>query len=182
MWRLSGVRSTLPKMLYFAFGSNLLPARLLARTPSAVFIRSYCLSGWRLAFHKQGADGSGKGDIVSSSDSRDCVYGAIYRLSAHDKVVLDGIEGLGKGYNESHLVDANTREELFFYVADPSAINPDLKPYTWYHQLVISGARWHRFPEKYISQLTRFESIPDPDPERAEANFSILRSAGLSPK
>ena len=45
-------------MLYAAYGSNLHPARLSRRAPSAEFVGTALLPGWELRLHKRGQDGS----------------------------------------------------------------------------------------------------------------------------
>ncbi|TNF88372.1 MAG: gamma-glutamylcyclotransferase, partial [Gammaproteobacteria bacterium] len=41
-------------LYYFAYGSNMSPARLQARVPSARPLGVYRLKGHRLSFHKRG--------------------------------------------------------------------------------------------------------------------------------
>ena len=40
------------------------------------------------------------------------------------------------------------------------------KPYHWYKEQVVQGAREHGLPEGYIKKIADVESIPDQDPER----------------
>ncbi|MBX2810702.1 MAG: gamma-glutamylcyclotransferase [Myxococcales bacterium] len=130
-------------------------------------------------FHKRGADGSGKGDILQTKCTTDHVYGALYRMVPEEKRILDAIEGLGRGYNEVRMEDRNG-EQFFCYVADSTAIDSQLKPFTWYHQLVVAGAKWHNFPYEYVRQVEQFASVPDPDRQRAEEHLAILRSVGFT--
>ncbi|MFU8878007.1 MAG: gamma-glutamylcyclotransferase family protein, partial [Wenzhouxiangellaceae bacterium] len=80
--------------LYFAYGSNLLPARLAARTPSARIIGPAVLTGNRLAWHKHGVDDSGKCDIVKTGTLADRVFGAVYEIEVDDWNALDRAEEL----------------------------------------------------------------------------------------
>lgn len=50
--------------LYFAYGSNMLPARLLGRCPSAKVVRTGVARAWSLAFSEASKDGSGKATLV----------------------------------------------------------------------------------------------------------------------
>lgn len=52
---------------YFAYGSNMLTERLIARTPSARPVGTSLLPGHRLTFHKRGRDGSGKCDAFETA-------------------------------------------------------------------------------------------------------------------
>ena len=60
------------------------------------------------------------------------------------------------------------------YIAARSHFEPDLLPYEWYRSLVIAGARYHGFPENYISDLERVDCINDPDLQRRFRYESLL--------
>ena len=84
---------------YFAYGSNMLAARLLERIPTARRIGVAQLRGHRLLFDKRGSkDGSGKCHVESSNSPADQVWGVVYELHQQDRTVLDEIEGVGRGY------------------------------------------------------------------------------------
>ena len=81
---------------YFAYGSNLLLARLRERTPSARRIERGRLSAHRLCWHKRGAvDGSGKCNAFMTGDTADVVWGALFAFADTERVRLDTAEGLG---------------------------------------------------------------------------------------
>jgi len=65
--------STTETILYFAYGSNMLSARLQERAPSATAIAIGKISGHRLCWHKRSRDGSGKCDAEVSENVKDCV-------------------------------------------------------------------------------------------------------------
>lgn len=158
-------------ILYYAFGSNMLPSRLTARTPSAVPMAIKVLIGWRLAFHKLGQDGSGKGNIVETRKNYDQVYGVLYELDEFEKPILDRIEG--EGYQE-HWMKLDNGRDYYMYVADSESIKEGLKPFDWYRDLVEAGARWHRFPQSYIENITQFESVADSDQNRSQRARDII--------
>jgi predicted AAA+ superfamily ATPase len=60
-----------PHLHYFAYGSNMLSTRLIARAPSARAAGLGSVAGMSLQFHKTSTDGSGKCDMVigQSGDS-----------------------------------------------------------------------------------------------------------------
>ncbi len=163
-------------ILYFAYGSNLHPARLAARAPSARLIGTGCWSGHRLAFHKIGQDGSAKCDAPVATLPTDRVHGAIYQLADADLGRLDRIEGAGTGYDralvtldgDSGPLTANT------YLARQGWIDPGLKPFGWYRLLVLAGAEHHSFPDSYLAAISAVSAIPDPDRARADSNLSEI--------
>ena len=161
---------------YFAYGSNLHPRRLGARTPSLRFLCTGRLDGHRLAFHKRGADGSGKADVVPGRAS-DRVHGAVYRITTGDAARLDRIEGLGAGYLRRSLevVTPTGPMAVFCYQAMQAWVMPGLLPFAWYRELVVAGARRHDLPERYVRRIRSVPCEPDPDPARAAAHLDILR-------
>ncbi|MEL7085633.1 MAG: gamma-glutamylcyclotransferase family protein [Cyanobacteria bacterium P01_A01_bin.3] len=166
-------------MFYFAYGSNLHPARLSDRTPSAQLITTGCVRGRCLVFHKIGRDGSAKCDALLSAHSNSTVFGALYQLDPQDIPTLDKFEALGAGYNREILsISTETRTlQAFAYIAQAQYVNPDLKPFHWYKQLVIAGAKLHQFPVPYIASIAAIDTIPDPKIERAAQNLGVLPDA-----
>lgn len=167
-------------MNYLAYGSNLHPARLRARTPSARLLSIAALPGWRLAFHKRSRDGSSKCNIVHSGRPTDMVYGALYRLTRNEKFLLDRYEGLGSGYHEMKL-SLPGHGDVFFYSADQAYIDESLKPYDWYKRLVLLGAAYHDFPASYIIGIEAVTAVADPDRARQRENLGILPDIVNSP-
>jgi len=164
-------------MLYAAYGSNLHPLRLEERLASARLVGAGLLPGWALAFHKRSKDGSGKCSIQPGGGG---VYLAIFDISARDKLVLDRIEGVGRGYSTLTL---NVPEfgDCASYTAEPSHIDNSLAPYDWYKSLVLLGAAAHRFPADYRQAIETVASLPDPDigrASRAEATIASIRKNG----
>jgi gamma-glutamylcyclotransferase (GGCT)/AIG2-like uncharacterized protein YtfP len=161
---------------YFAYGSNLHPRRLRDRTPSVQFQCTAWLARHRLAFHKRGADGSGKADVVTGSEE-DRVHGAVYRMSARDATRLDRIEGLGAGYDRKTVavITPLGPRLVFCYQAMPAWVLPGLVPFSWYRELVVAGARYHDLPDRYVRRIRSTPCEPDPDPVRAAAHLELLR-------
>jgi hypothetical protein len=159
---------------YLAYGSNLLPARITARLGSCTTLGTIRLSGWQLCFHKIGADGSGKCNIVTAPAS--VAYGAVYELPLSHKQQLDTIEGVGKGYTDVTMIlkDYGSAQ---VYLAEPSSIDEQLIPYDWYRAFVLSGATYHRFPASYLAEINAVETIRDPDDARRTENLSIQAQA-----
>ena len=161
-------------MYYFAYGSNIAQARILERISSAELVTRGYLLNHRLSFHKVGQDGSAKCDAFETGNMRDCVLGALYQIDPAEKEQLDQVEGLGNGYDEKEvtiMTDSGKRMTALTYYA--TNIDITLKPFHWYKDHVLIGAREHDFPEEYIGQHLLIESIDDPDTERAEREIGI---------
>jgi len=164
---------------YLAYGSNLHPQRLRKRVPSAALSGVVELRGWKLCFHKRSnKDGSGKCSIVRTNDSADVVYAAIFTLMEAERHLLEGVEGVGYGYNEIHL-EIPRHGDVFTYIASPGYIADELRPYTWYKELVVVGASFHKFPASYIEEIGRVEAVEDLNEERNERKWSLVRSLNV---
>ena len=159
---------TIKRLTYAAYGSNLHPARLMERTPSARLLGTARLPDWSLEFCKRSRDESGKCTLQPGYDG---VHVAIFELSAADKSILDAIEGVGNGYDEISLRIPG-HGECYSYIAEASHIDETLQPYDWYKQLVVAGARLHRFPLSYVQRLNAVSTKTDPDRERAASQWA----------
>lgn len=165
------------KVLYFAYGSNMLSSRLRApnRTPSAAFLNAGFVEGRKLTFDKLSSDGSGKCDMEFTGNPSDKVHGVLYEIIQSEKTALDKAEGLGKGYKEQ-TVDVTTPYgpyEAIAYIA--TSKEPNLKPFHWYKELVIAGAIEHRLPEEYIQSIKAVDSKPDANSERCGEQRRLLK-------
>ena len=161
--------------LYYAYGSNLLPRRLLERTPSARVVDIASLEGYALRWHQRSHDGSGKCDVIQVEDAESRVWGVVYEVPLAEKHVLDAAEALGVEYAErSATVDGRqARHRVIFYqglIADN-----DARPYPWYRSLVLAGAREHAFPADYLDAMARVDTIPDADLARGERFERLAR-------
>jgi len=164
---------TMPDSLhYFAYGSNMSLARLRARTPSAMRLGLCQLPGHDLRFHKIGRDGSGKCDAYATGDPGHCVAGALYTLDAGEQAALDAVEGPGYARKQVLVIDAQGREvSAFTYCA--IAIDTALKPYSWYLNHVLVGARELPVPAAYLARLAAIDCTEDPDAARAAIEWAV---------
>jgi len=158
-------------MLYFAYGSNLLPERIRSRdrAPSAELHAVAALPGHTLRFHKRGKDASGKCSIVRTPGAFSVVHGVVYELPDSERSGLDRAEGLGSGYSRipvrvSLAGGATLRVET--YRAEPDHVDDDLVAYCWYRDLVLAGAERHRLPPSWRDRIRAEPCRPDPDPGR----------------
>ena len=154
------------RIRYAAYGSNLHPGRLMRRVPSARWLGSATVPDLELRFHKRGKDGSGKCNIVAADSE---VHVAVYEFEAAEKPLLDGIEGLGRGYEVSELTVTGFGS-CFTYTAADTHINESLDPFDWYKRLVLLGCEYNGFPPVYIERIRAVAHAADPVPTRRTEN------------
>ena len=163
---------------YFAYGSNLHPCRLLERVSSAKLVGGIELSKHRLTFHKKSHDGSSKCNLLPTGSESDLVHGAIYSLDPTDKRVLDSFEGKGYGYSDTQVIlhHQGNAYTCFTYIAQDAYIVDNLKPYHWYKNLVVLGAKYLQFPASYVSFIESVESVEDPDVKRRKEQEMLIEA------
>ncbi len=160
-------------MLYFAYGSNMSVKRLRARISSARVVCTAFLPGHELKFHKHGDDDSAKCDAAEVGGPAE-VIGVVYDIHSADKAVLDKIEGVGCGYEQKTVAvvtEVGLPLEAVTYYA--TRINPDLKPFAWYKEHVLRGAREHDLPDHYIEMISAVEAMEDPRTGRHSREIAI---------
>ena len=165
---------TKPRVRYFAYGSNMLTARLRERVPFATPIGIGQLEGHALRWDKRSwRDGSGKCDAEFTGKRSDVVWGVVFEIDPEEKLALDQAEGLGNGYMEKAvniLTEAGPITAVTYLATDKDA---SLRPYHWYKALVIAGAREHGLPSSYRTLLELVITVSDPDPTRASMHHVL---------
>lgn len=163
----------------------MLAERLLRRCASAQFHERAIFPGHRVAFAKRGRDNSGKATLLHVADD-DSVFahGVVYRLAHADLTRLDAIEGVGSGYQriETEVTISNQSEcslTVATYMAEPAHIDSALKPFDWYLELIVAGARRNTLPIEYCEWLADHAVIQDPCPQRATRREALEILAGL---
>lgn len=163
-------------MKYFAYGSNMSLLRLQERVPSAVKIGLFILKEHQLRFHKRSKDGSGKCDAFHTNITGDAVIGALFEINKGEKGALDRAEGLGYGYAEKFVnVQNHSGEsfEAFTYYAIKT--DSSLKPYSWYLNHVVIGAKETNVPTQYLAVIESIECTEDPDKKRDTEQRAMYR-------
>lgn len=147
---------------YFAYGSNLFAPRLKARVPSARIVGLARLADRRVVFHKRGVDGSGKATITEAPGC--AVWGVVYACAADGIGGLRRAEGWPAQYRETEVMVTmeGMRRRVMTYVAAPAYIDPSLRPFDWYLELVLVGARAVGMPPVYIAGLAAVSARTDP--------------------
>ena len=173
---------------YFAYGSNMLDERLSHRTrcPSARVLGTGSAAGWRLAFAKRGADGSGKATLLRSARGSDRVHGVLFEIDLSERDALDRVEGPGYARLDDLAVERASEAGppvtvlASVYVARPDAIDPTLIAFDWYRALVIAGARRHGLPADVIAEIESVPVRPDPNPSREQRLLALEQLAAAS--
>ena len=149
-------------MKYFAYGSNMLSSRLIARVP-ARSLGMAILPQYTLRWDYHSLDGSGKCNIVQTGHPADAVYGVVYEMDKTDFPALDAIE---RGYDriEVLLTHGAKATSAWAYIYSKSAEREP--PYDWYKNLVVEGAIEHLFPAAIVEALRAVPSVPDPQADR----------------
>jgi gamma-glutamylcyclotransferase (GGCT)/AIG2-like uncharacterized protein YtfP len=137
------------RTLVFAYGSNMHPERMRARVPAAVARGRARLDGHRLVFDKHGADGSAKANLVPDPGS--AVWGVVWELATPDLARLDPYEGGYERVRVSAEADDGSRWEVEVYVSERRTDDP--RPFDWYLEHVLRGARVHGLPADYVARL-----------------------------
>ncbi|MDH3670928.1 MAG: gamma-glutamylcyclotransferase [Gammaproteobacteria bacterium] len=163
-------------MNYFAYGSNLYWPRMRQRVPSARFVAVGKLTGYVLKFHKRGADESAKCNAYATGLSDDEVYGVVFNIDAQERPLLDAAEGLGNGYNHTHIKIVTDASVLtaFTYTTDPRFIDDSLILFIWYKKYVVEGAKRYALPASYVRMLEDIDAVPDDNHQRARRHADVL--------
>ncbi|WP_148045511.1 gamma-glutamylcyclotransferase family protein [Salinisphaera orenii] len=161
-------------MYYFAYGSNMLTARLAARVPTVRPAGRGWLTGHRLHFHLSGSDESGKCNVLHTGDGADIVHGALYELDADRLERLHAAEGPPYAFLELEIGTPAGAVRAATYRGRPEFLDDTLVPFDWYCDFVVHGAREHGLPADYVAMLAAVPNRADSDPDRAAHNREIL--------
>lgn len=156
-------------MLYFAYGSNMDPAQIRERCPSANFVAVASLPKHALAFTRTSQRRKcGVADAVPEEIG--VVWGAVFDIPELEIAQLDQSEGYRPGrpantnayQREQRRVFREGVEEAplltWVYFANREA-NPPL-PSKDYKQLIVRGAHHWNLPPAYIAQLEAIKTSP----------------------
>jgi hypothetical protein len=134
---------------YFAYGANMSSARMRSRVPEARLRGVGCVAGFRLAFEKLGADGTGKANLVPEPGG--LVWGVLWALPESEWPALDRCEP-GYTRREIEAVCEGVRVRAQTYVATHPADAP-LEVSAEYGRLLLEGAREHGLPAEHVARI-----------------------------
>ena len=166
--RAAGVTTdvSLTRHYYFAYGSNMNPARVERRRMPFVEHHGGVLDGFRLAFNKRSVKvpGAASANVMAADGHR--VEGVLYRLADGAGIeFMDPFEGYPVRYRREILpVTFGTDVfEAWVYLANRDYIEEGLQPARWYLDHLLEG-RPH-LSENYYRRLLLTECMPDSDVE-----------------
>lgn len=162
---------------YLAYGSNLHPYRLSDRLDRVGRVGNVSLPDWKLCFHKRGADGSGKGNLIRSQGEQ--AYAVLYALNMEQKHILDGFEGDGYDCIDMTVTVGQKQVDCFCYLAQPDWVDDQLLPHDWYHELVLLGAQHAGFPEGYLLAIKQ-QTVQSDFDGRQQHEWLLQRMQKLS--
>lgn len=165
-------------MHYFAYGSNMLTARLAQRVRGARPLGPAQLSRHQLRFHMRGSDGSGKCNVLNTGRVEDVVHGVVFEIDERRLPRLHVAEGPGYEFLELQVVMRDEPLRAAVYRARPAWLDDALAPFLWYQYFVVAGGREHGLPEPYVRSIENMFARRDPNRWRVIRNHWIARRAG----
>jgi hypothetical protein len=169
---------------YFAYGSNMLRERLLAR--QVVLLNSgqpAFVNGFKLLFNKK-SNGSSKANLVREVGSK--TWGVLFSVNSENLDKLDDAEGAPIHYRREYDFAVRTESghlTAMTYLAQPDKILtiPD-SPYDWYLALIMAGGKaCPGIPLEWVNHIRQIgnskESHGQPQDKYAEA-VAQLKTAG----
>ena len=92
------------------------------------------------------------------------------------RACLSLYQGNWPGYRDGRLTVAfeGVEYEALVYLAEPDYVDPALRPYRWYRDLVWQGAVYNAAPAEYRACIAEMPAVTDPDPERRARHQELL--------
>ncbi len=142
--------------LYAAYGSNMDPAQMLQRCPSAPFLGTGWVRGWRLTFGAEEFGWEGAlATLVPVEDDDPGVFVALYDLTEADERTLDAWEGADHGlYRKLRLRVHTLAGDVIAYAYALDAFEGGL-PSARYLGAIADAAEAAGAPDDYLADLRR---------------------------
>ena len=145
---------------YFAYGSNMDPARVAERGIVYSEIAAGRAPGYVLRFDKQSRtqDGAGHANIAFARSG--VVEGLLYRLESADEIVkMDPFERAPVNYSREMIrVESGAGTcWAWTYFANSAVIAEGLRPPDWYMNHLLAGAEF--LSESYVKWLRSFDCL-----------------------
>lgn len=147
---------------YFAYGSNMNPARVEGRKMGFRGAVAGTLAGFALHFNKRSSVHAGMASAnVMRLDGGE-VEGVLYELTEPDQILqMDPFEGYPKRYIREacavHTVSGPI--EAWVYIATEQWITEGLCPARWYLDHLLAGRDF--LSDSYFETLSRTQCLPD---------------------
>ncbi len=144
---------------YFAYGSNMDPARMKERGVMFYSGELLILPGYSLKFHKITPHGPNTGAANIVPDEKGVVEGILYEITWAGIRNLDKYEGYPTEYNRLKLkvtLSEGTEKEIITYMAHPHRTQEGLKPARFYLEHLLQAE--DILSEDYYNQLKVVET------------------------
>ena len=143
------------RFLYFAYGSNMLTERLLARCPSAKPLGHAEARGMTVSYSLGSSDGSAKAGLQKAPGKT--ARGVLFMIDLSERRALDLAEGAPDIYRRVEIEVFSDRtghpSDAVTYLPNPERTANGLHPYAWYRALCAGGAKQHGLPDEVIAAL-----------------------------
>lgn len=127
---------------YFAYGSNMNPARVAERGLKVESATGAVLSGVSLAFNKQSREHAGNGHANMVYAPAGLVEGVLYRLADHNQIeLMDRFERAPINYSRERVVVQTPmgQQSAWTYFANRAVIAANLRPTRGYLEHLLAG-------------------------------------------
>lgn len=168
---------------YFAYGSNMLRARLVQRGVELLDAgQAAQVKDFNLVFNKKSNDGSAKANLVPAAKVNS--WGVVYSVSPNSLAGLDSAEGAPDHYRRASIIMLTPQGEraAMTYLAQPEKVLlvPD-HPWDWYLALILAGVKaCPAIPVDWLKHLRKIGNAKRSygKPEKAYAKAIVqLRAA-----
>ena len=147
---------------YFAYGSNMDPARVAQRGLCVESIRGARLDGMRLAFDKQSREHPRSGHANLAFERGACVEGVLYALCDDVEIArMDRFERAPINYSRDIVVvtTAHDRVAAWTYFANPAVTRSGLRPERAYLAHLLAGQPY--LSSAYFERLRDVRCVDD---------------------
>ncbi len=151
---------------YFAYGSNMNPARVRERGMAFARHLPGLLQGYRLAFNKRSVKvpGGASANVVAAPGLK--TEGILYRLTVPTQIeMMDPYEGYPVRYDRIVLPVLHNGGTLnaWVYVANEAYIAEGLKPARWYLNHLLAGEQF--LSSEYVRSLKSVACLDNTEQE-----------------
>jgi gamma-glutamylcyclotransferase (GGCT)/AIG2-like uncharacterized protein YtfP len=147
---------------YFAYGSNMNPARVQARGLLVERAEGARLAGFRLQFDKTSARDAGVGHANLVYAPGSVVEGVLYWLESSEEIFkMDPFESAPVNYSREvvQVVADSGSVTTWTYFANPAVRRAGLKPPRSYLEHLLAGEPF--LSAEYLEMLRRWECVED---------------------
>ncbi|WP_339488367.1 gamma-glutamylcyclotransferase family protein [Pseudomonas sp. EL_65y_Pfl2_R95] len=147
---------------YFAYGSNMNPARMQVRGLDVKEARAGQLKGFSLRFNKRAATAAGHAFANIAYQPGSVVEGVLYRLADGEQISkLDPFEGTPVLYSREPMLVSSEQGDIaaWVYIANPAFREEGLLPSREYLEHLLLGREF--LSEAYWAALSAAPTHPD---------------------